>query len=72
MLTSVLCSVQDVRGSSKSFPKHEAKHVSDHKVRMILVFPCYCTATFVSIASLSENLLLLLHILHLRQYLDYV
>nr|XP_034572931.1 cleavage stimulation factor subunit 50 [Setaria viridis] len=23
--------VQDVRGSSKSFPKHEAKHVSDHK-----------------------------------------
>ncbi|RLN40450.1 hypothetical protein C2845_PM01G27890 [Panicum miliaceum] len=24
-------SVQDVRGSSKSFPKHEARHVSDHK-----------------------------------------
>ncbi|KAG2545813.1 cleavage stimulation factor subunit 50-like [Panicum virgatum] len=23
--------VQDVRGSSKSFPKHEARHVSDHK-----------------------------------------
>uniref|UniRef100_A0A0E0KJ64 Cleavage stimulation factor 50 kDa subunit n=1 Tax=Oryza punctata TaxID=4537 RepID=A0A0E0KJ64_ORYPU len=24
-------SVQDVKGSSKSFPKHEARHVSDHK-----------------------------------------
>nr|CAB3493198.1 unnamed protein product [Digitaria exilis] len=24
-------SVQDARGSSKSFPKHEARHVSDHK-----------------------------------------
>ena len=49
VLTPMLCSVQDVRGSSKSFPKHEARHVSDHKVRMFLVFPCYCTAIFVSI-----------------------
>ncbi|KAL5683842.1 hypothetical protein ACJX0J_010227, partial [Zea mays] len=24
-------SIQDVKGSSKSFPKHEVKHVSDHK-----------------------------------------
>jgi len=37
---AVLCSMQDVKGSSKSFPKHEVKHVSDHKVRMIPVFPC--------------------------------
>jgi hypothetical protein len=33
-------STQDVKGSSKSFPKHEARHVSDHKVQMIRVLPC--------------------------------
>jgi hypothetical protein len=34
VVTLVLCSVpvHDVKGSSKIFPKHEARHVSDHKV----------------------------------------
>lgn len=47
MLTPVLGSVQDARGSSKSFPKHEARHVSDHKVPMILVFRAFAPPIFI-------------------------
>jgi hypothetical protein len=31
--------MQNVRGPSKSFPKHETRHISDHKVRIALLRP---------------------------------
>jgi hypothetical protein len=62
VVTLVLCSVpvHDVKGSSKIFPKHEARHVSDHKVG---VFPC--ETAFVSVSSCpSESAYYCLHALH--------
>jgi hypothetical protein len=35
-----MCSMQNVKGPSKSFSKHEAKHISDHKVCTVLLLPC--------------------------------
>lgn len=31
---------QDMKGSSKSFPKHESRHVSEHKVGYMYYFFC--------------------------------
>lgn len=32
--------VHDIKGSSKGFPKHETRHVSEHKVLIYRKYPC--------------------------------
>ncbi|RZC60023.1 hypothetical protein C5167_021781 [Papaver somniferum] len=45
-ITSVdFSAVQDTKGASKSFPKHETRHVSEHKVRYSSTGGTYVTAS---------------------------
>ena len=41
-------SVQDIKGSSKSFPKHDTRHLSEHKVIKDIIMFLLNTIRFCS------------------------